>query len=136
MDGLHVAFVGRIGQDPERRFTARGAEILQFSVLPADSRAADTPEWVKCSVFVDKLDEHAVDKLTKGAEVYVEGRLKLGRWTSQDGAPRSSLNVNAWTVQPMGQIGRRLPQQTDPRSAKPVAIGERRRTDWPPEAAG
>ena len=137
MDDRRVAFnEGRLGQDAERRFTSSGAEVLQFSVLPADSKAGDSPEWVKCSVFVDKLEEHTLDKLTKGAEVYLEGRLKLGRWTGQDGAPRSGPNVNAWTVQPIGAIGRRAPQQISQVERRPVGAGARGRRAWPPEAGG
>jgi single-strand DNA-binding protein len=100
MDGLQVAFTGRVGGDPERRFTSSGTEVLQFSVLPADSKVSESPEWVKCLVFVEKPHELAADRLAKGSEVYVEGRLRLGRWTAQDGSPRSGLNCNAWTVQP------------------------------------
>jgi single-strand DNA-binding protein len=136
MDGLHVAFVGRIGQEPERRFTSSGTEILQFSVLPADSKAGDSPEWVKCSIFVDKLEEYTPGKLMKGCEVYIEGRLRLGRWNGQDGAQRSGLNVNAWTVHPMGAIGRRAPQQTNQVARRPVDVGASGRRAWPPEAAG
>lgn len=119
MDGLHVAFTGRIGTEPERRFTPQGSETIQFSLLPHDTKAdPEQPEWVRVSAFVERLAEDAVPKLAKGAEVYVEGRLRLGRWTGQDGAPRAGLNVNAWTVQPMGQIGRRAP-----RDSRPVARG-------------
>jgi single-strand DNA-binding protein len=108
MDGIVVALQGRLGGDPETRFLQNGSEVVQFSIAPHDSKAADgAAEWVRVSIFADKLDEHAVAKLSKGAEAYIEGRLQLGRWQGQDGAQRAGLRVNAWQVVPMGQIGRR-----------------------------
>lgn len=49
-------------------------------------------------------------RLTKGAELYREARLSLGNWTGRDGEPKAGLNLPAWVVQPMGQIGRRKPK--------------------------
>ena len=49
-------------------------------------------------------------RLTKGTQVYCEGRLSLGTWTGRDGEARAGLNLAAWEVQPMGQIGRRKPK--------------------------
>jgi hypothetical protein len=46
----------------------------------------------------------------KGIEVYFEGRLSLGTWTGCDGEAKAGLNLAAWEVQPMGQIGRRTPK--------------------------
>jgi single-stranded DNA-binding protein len=53
-------------------------------------------------------------RVKKGAAVYVEGRLKLDRWTKADGTPMVGLSLSAWTVQPMGQLGER-------RRSSPVA---------------
>jgi single stranded DNA-binding protein len=108
MDGIVCAFTGRLGGAPDTRFLSNGSEVLQFSIVPNDSKAADgAAEWVRVSIFAEKLAEDAVTKLTKGCEAYIEGRLQLGRWQGQDGAQRAGLRVNAWTVQPMGQIGHR-----------------------------
>lgn len=48
-------------------------------------------------------------RIVKGTEVYCEGRLRLSTWRTADGAERWGLNLTAWTVQPLGQIGRRVP---------------------------
>jgi single-strand DNA-binding protein len=110
MEGLHVAFTGRLGGDPETRFLQNGSEVLQFSIVANDSKAPEgAPEWIRVSIFAEKLPEDAAAKLNKGAEAYVEGRLQHGRWQGQDGTQRCGLRVNAWAVQPMGQIGRRRP---------------------------
>jgi single-strand DNA-binding protein len=114
MDGIIVALQGRLGSDAETRFLANGSEVLQFAIAPNDSKSVDGgAEWVRVSVFAEKLDEHAAAKLSKGSECYIEGRLQLGRWEGQDGTQRAGLRVNAWQVVPMGQIGRRNPQ-SDP----------------------
>lgn len=77
-------------------------------MVPNDSKAPEgTPEWIRVSIFSEKLLEDTAAKLNKGAEAYIEGRLQLGRWQGQDGTQRAGLRVNAWTVTPMGQIGRR-----------------------------
>jgi single stranded DNA-binding protein len=112
MDGLHVAFTARLGSDPETRFLQNGSEVLHFSVVPNDSKAPEgAPEWIRVSIFTEKLTNDIAAKLSKGCEAYIEGRLQLGRWQGQDGTHRAGLRVNAWTVQPMGQIGRRAPAQ-------------------------
>jgi single-strand DNA-binding protein len=114
MDGIIVALQGRIAE-PERRYTSNGSELLQFSLLPHDTKAdAEHPEWVRVSAFVEKIGEDIADRLTKGCECYVEGRLRMGRWTAQDGSARSGMNVSAWQVTPMGQIGRRRPVSEQP----------------------
>lgn len=126
IDGIVCCFTGRLGSDPESRFLANGSEVLQFSIVPHDSKAAEgAPEWIRVSIFVDKLAEDTAAKLSKGAEAYVEGRLQLGRWQGQDGTQRTGLRVNAWAVQPMGQIGRRsapprAPEQANGQSSPPM----------------
>ena len=72
-----------------------------------DSKAADgTGQWVRVGHFGDDAEELA-QRLVKGTDVYVEGRLKLNTWTIQDGSQRSGLNVTAWKLEPLGQIARR-----------------------------
>ncbi len=84
MDGVIACFIGRVGADAEKRYTATGTAFLNVSLVVQDG--------------------------TKGAEVYAEGRLKLNSWTAQDGTPRSGLNLTAWRLDPVGQIGRRGPR--------------------------
>jgi single-strand DNA-binding protein len=114
MDGLHCAFIGRVGNDAELRFTASGTPLVNVSVLVQDSKAAtDAGQWVRVGHFGDDVED-LVPQLTKGIDVYVEGRLKLNTWQAGDGTPRSGLNVTAWRLEPIGQIGRR-------RAVAPVA---------------
>lgn len=103
MDGLHVAFTGRLGRDAERKYLPNGTPMAKFSVAVSDRRAAaagEPVEWLSCALFGAECED-LVPQLLKGREVYVEGRLKLDRW-QQDGRDRSGLSCYAWTVQPLG----------------------------------
>ncbi len=108
MDGLVCALQGRLGQDAELRYTAQGKPMAQFSVAVEDARAPEgTPaQWVRIALFGERAED-LVEKLTKGCEVYSEGKLTLRTWEAADGVTRSGLSLLAWTVQPIGQIGRR-----------------------------
>jgi len=111
MDGITCAFMGRVGQDAELRFTASGTPLVNVSVLVQDSKAADgAGQWVRVGHFGDDAED-LVPRIVKGAEVYVEGRLKLNTWQASDGTPRSGLNVTVWRLEPIGQIGRRSPRR-------------------------
>lgn len=113
MNGLNVAFVGRLGQDSELRFTQNGTPLVNVSVLVLDSKAQDgQSQWVRVGHFGDDAESLAT-QLTKGVEVHVEGRLKLNTWQAADGTPRSGLNVTAWKLQVLGQIGRRVGQRAE-----------------------
>ena len=110
MNGITAACTGRVARGAELRFTAAGKPMCSVSIAIADAkRAEDAPtEWLKVVCFGELADEMA-PKLTKGTEVYAEGRLKLNQWAAADGTARSGLELIAWTIQPMGQLGRRRP---------------------------
>ena len=111
MNGLHAAFTGRLGGDPEQRYTRTGKALLTFSVavdentVETEDRAAPETQWVRVTAW-EELALGLAERLHKGTAVYCEGRLRLDRWTAPDGAERSGLSVSAWIVQPMG-VGRK-----------------------------
>lgn len=76
-------------------------------------------EWRKFGDTVTPL----IPRLIKGALVYCEGRITLGTWTDRDGQAKSGLNLSAWEVVPMAQIGRQRPRpkprSRDERDAAP-----------------
>jgi len=112
MNGLHCAFTGRLGTEPEQKYTRNGKATLTFSVA-VDQTAHQTEErpeapetqWLRVTAWEEQATALA-DTLHKGGAVYVEGRLKLDRWQATDGQQRSGLSLSAWTVQPMG-VGRK-----------------------------
>jgi single-strand DNA-binding protein len=141
MNGLHCAFTGRLGGEPEQRYTRTGKAMLTFSVAvdenttETEDRAAPETQWVRVTCW-EELALELAEKLHKGSLVYCEGKLRLNRWNGPDGAERSGLSVSAWTVQPMGQIGRKgakgldggLPRESRP-TRQPVGAAAGRRAD-------
>jgi single-strand DNA-binding protein len=121
MNGITSAFTGRVGKDPELRYTMSGKRMLSFSVAVDESsrQTEERPDpaettWVRVTCWEEKAAELQERGLTKGAAVYCEGRLKLSKWMSAQGEHRSGLELSAWVVQPMGQLGeRRRPRAAD-----------------------
>jgi single-strand DNA-binding protein len=108
VDGLHCAFIGRVGQDAELKFTSNGSALVSVSVSVQDSKAEQT-QWIRIGHFGD-ADGEAEDlarQLVKGTECYIEGRLKLKTWQGADGGQRSGLDCHAWKLEVLSRIGRR-----------------------------
>ena len=108
MDGIHVAFEGKISEPDGLKFTANGTACLSFGVCTVDKKG--TPTWVRCTVWKDRAEELA-DQLCKGTLVYVEGALTLNEWES-NGEKRHGLNCSAWKCEPLGKIGHSAPKRT------------------------
>jgi single stranded DNA-binding protein len=107
MNGISAAFAGRLGKDAEVRTTRAGKPWVAFSVCVdtnKDSEAATS--WVKVALFGDGVDAMA-PRLTKGTEVYCEGKLSLRSWVDGNGNERSGLSLATGTVTVMGQIGKK-----------------------------
>src|SRR5262249_44816996 len=112
VNGIHVAFEGTLGADAELRYTATGTRLLSFRVAVTENRpngdGAET-QWISCSAWEDLAEQHA-ETLKKGREVYVEGKLRLGTWTTSDGEQRSALNCSVRQCALVGAIGRKAPK--------------------------
>ena len=127
MTGIEVCFTGRLGRDPEL-MQVKGGELplLTFScVVDQQHQGEDNPPvWIRVATFGD-LAETMAERLVKGVRVYVEGRLEARIWTPDNGgSPRLNINVTATTVQPLGQIGRRLPTRGQRTHDRARAAGE------------
>jgi single-stranded DNA-binding protein len=121
MKGIHCALEGRLGQDVELRRTSTGKDWVRLSVGVGEG---DELTWVSVSVFEEKA--RALEGVTKGVELYLEGRLTLNTWTGKDGQQRTGLSATAWRVEVLGQIGRRSggASVTPPEAAQPKAKRE------------
>src|SRR5207248_740101 len=114
MNGIHCAFTGRLGSDPEQRYTTSGKPLLAIRVavdettVESEDRAAPETQWVRVITW-EELALELAEKLHRGVAVYVEGRLKHDRW-ERDGQPRCGLS--AWQVVPMG-VGRKSAKGLD-----------------------
>lgn len=108
MAGLNkVMIIGHLGRDPELRYTGSGTPVCSFSVAVSrrrgsrDGEQQDETEWFRVTAW-DRLAEICANYLTKGQQVYIEGPIKLERWTGQDGQERSNLAVTAYQMQMLG----------------------------------
>jgi single-strand DNA-binding protein len=107
-----VILVGNLGRDPELRYTSNGTPVCQLSVATTraytnratNERVEDT-EWHRVVVW-SKQAEHCNQYLSKGRQVYVEGRLQTRSYDDKDGIKRYSTEVVADTVQFLGGGGR------------------------------
>jgi single-strand DNA-binding protein len=93
-----VMVIGRLGGDPEMRYTPTGSAVTTFSVAAGrqwkdrDGAAHEETEWFRCVAW-DKLAEVCNQYLSKGTKVYVEGRLKTRKYTDRDGQERYATEV-------------------------------------------
>jgi single-strand DNA-binding protein len=101
MNGIESAFIARVGSEPELKTSSTGRPWAVFSVAVG---SGDDTQWVRVAAFGDRAQE-LVKELRKGDRVYVEGRLTMRSW-QKDGETQVGLNVAAWRVEKLGQIGR------------------------------
>jgi single-strand DNA-binding protein len=87
----HITVEGKIGQDPELRFTTSGMAVAEFSV--ADTYGKDDKKkttWHNCTAF-GSLAENIVASLKKGNTVIVTGRYEQDEYTKKDGTKGKSI---------------------------------------------
>ncbi len=99
-----VILVGRLGADPEVRYTADGAMVTTFR-LATDEQWKDKSgertqktEWHRIVAF-RKLAEICGSYLSKGRLVYVEGRLQTRAWEDKEGQKRFTTEIVASNMQ-------------------------------------
>lgn len=115
-----VILVGRLGQNPEVRYTPSGAAVANFSIATNESwvdksgQKQDRTEWHRIVVW-GKTAENCNQFLTKGRQIYVEGRLQTRQWQDKDGQTKSTTEVQAQTVQFLGDKGAPGPQSSSER---------------------
>ncbi len=95
-----VMLIGRLGRDPEVRYTPSGAAVCTFS-LATDESFTDSggekqkrTEWHSVVAW-KKLAELAKQYLAKGREVYIEGRLQTREWDDKEGNKRKTTEIVA-----------------------------------------
>jgi len=103
-----VMIIGNAGADPEMRFTPKGAAVTSFTVatnrryMTADGENKEETEWFRVVVW-GKQAESCNQFVSKGDQVYVEGRLCTRNWEGQDGQKRVSVEVVANRVLFLGK---------------------------------
>ncbi len=113
MAGINkVILVGNLGSDPELRNTPSGTSVCEFSVATnetwkgKDGQTQDRTEWHRIIVW-GRLGENCAKFLSKGRQVYVEGRLQTRSWEDKDGNKRYTTEIVARDIQFLGGGGSR-----------------------------
>src|SRR5262249_564915 len=103
-----ITIVGYLGRDPELRYTPQGVAVCNFSVATTekrkDQRTGEPQEvttWFRVTLW-RRQAEVANQYLSKGKQVYIEGRLRQEEYTDRDGVKRTSLTVDATDIQFLG----------------------------------
>jgi single-strand DNA-binding protein len=95
-------FIGRLGKDPEVRYTADSNAICNFSIAVGYKTATkETTEWVRITAF-GKLAGICADYLKKGSQVFVAGRMTTRKWQNKDGVDQYTTEVVADQMQMLG----------------------------------
>jgi single-strand DNA-binding protein len=102
-----VVLLGNVTRDPELRYTPSGTAVLDLGLAVNDRRKGPNGDWVEETTFVDvtlwgRTAEVASEYLSKGAPVFIEGRLKLDTW-EKEGKKQSKLRVVGERMQMLGQ---------------------------------
>jgi len=95
-----VMIIGNLGRDPEMRYTPSGRPVTTFNI--ATNRTWNTSEgekhveteWFNVVAW-SNLAEICKQYLTKGQQVYIEGRLQTRHWEDQEGNKHTSVEIVA-----------------------------------------
>lgn len=99
-----VQIIGRLGRDPELRYTSNGQAVCSLNVATdesytdRDGNKVERAEWHRVSAF-GKIAESCSNYLAKGSLVYVEGNLTTRKWQDQNGQERFTTEIKAKSVQ-------------------------------------
>jgi single-strand DNA-binding protein len=105
-----IVVVGYLGRDPEIRYMPDGTAVCNFSIATTEKRKdrsgdfQDVTTWFRVNVW-GKQAETANQYLSKGRQVYVEGRLSQQEYTDREGLKRTSLDIRATDIQFLGPRG-------------------------------
>jgi single-strand DNA-binding protein len=103
-----VILIGNCGRDPEVRYLPSGSAVATVSIATSSKRKdkqsgemIEETQWHRVTFF-DRLAEIAGEYVKKGRPIYVEGRLKYGKFTNKDGVEQNTCDIIATEMQLLG----------------------------------
>lgn len=103
-----IILLGNCGRDPEIRYLPDGKAVTNTSVATSTKRkdkqsgeVIEDTQWHRVT-FYDRLAEIAGEYLKKGKPVYIEGRIKYGKFTNKDGVEQHTTDIIATDIQLLG----------------------------------
>src|SRR6185436_13016425 len=113
MSGVNkVILVGNLGANPEMRYTQTGQAVANLRLATTErwtdkaGQKQEVTEWHRIVVW-GKQAEICGQYLTKGRQIYVEGRIRTRQWQDQQGQKRYTTEIVANTMQMLGARGER-----------------------------
>ena len=113
MAGINkVILIGRLGRDPELKYTPDGVPVATFSIATSEEwkdkntgEKQERTEWHRIVAW-RKLGEICGEYLRKGSQIYLEGRLQTRSWDDRDGNKRYMTEIVAFNMQMLDSKGR------------------------------
>ncbi len=105
-----VILIGHLGADPEVKFLSSGTQVANFRMATTENRLnrsgekVSLTEWHRIVAF-GRLAEICGQYLSKGKQVYIEGRLRTRSWEDKDGNRRFTTEIIASQMQMLGAAG-------------------------------
>ena len=103
-----VILMGNCGRDPEVRYLPSGQAVANVSIATTSRRkdkssgeVIEDTQWHRVT-FYERLAEIAGEFLKKGKPVYIEGRIKYGKYTDKDGTEKNTCDIVATEMQLLG----------------------------------
>lgn len=129
--------LGRVGNDPEVKYSASGSAIANLSVATSEQwndkstgEKKEQTEWHRVVIF-GKLAEVAGEYLRKGSQVYIEGKLRTRKWTDQSGVEKYTTEI---VLQPMSgvmqMIGGKSSDNGNQQSQQRQQSGSNQQSGW------
>lgn len=118
-----VILIGRLGRDPELRYMANGEAVCNFSVATSESwkdkngQRQEATEWHNVTMY-RKLAEIAGQYLTKGSQVYLEGKIQSRKYQGKDGIERTAYEIIANEMKMLGGNTQAPAQKYQPAQAQ------------------
>ena len=119
-----ITILGNVGKDPELRYLASGAAACELSVATTSKRkdkstgeTIEDTQWHRVKFF-ERQAEIVGEYVRKGHPIYVEGRIRYGKYTDQAGIEKNTCDIIAYELQLLGprpEAGQQRQQAPAPR---------------------
>jgi len=123
-----VLLIGNLGRDADLKWTAGGTAVAHFSIATSDAwtdksgNPQERTEWHRITLWGKTADALA-EYLTKGKQVYVEGKLQSSEYTDKEGVKRKTTEIRADRIVLLGGGERRTSTTTTPVHVRDEDVG-------------
>lgn len=132
-----VMLIGRLGKDPEIRYTQSGTAVASFSIATSEKfknkagEYEEKTEWHNI-VLWQKLAELAGEYLSKGSEVFIEGRIQTRKWQDNSGNDRYTTEIVGDRMQFLSKKGDKQANGSAGSTGQSTPSGANNSSDEPP----